>query len=238
MKINLAICDDETTQIEYLNNLVREWATERKLGIVISAFESAETFLFSYEDNKAVDLLLLDIQMKELDGISLAKKLRGEGGLMQIIFITGLPEFIGEGYEVSALHYLLKPVSREKLFAVLDKAYKLLDKADESILVESENGQIRLYHRDIQYIEAFAHSTNIGIATGSFAARISISDFDAILGDEFFRCHRSYLVNLRHVKKITKTDIILDSGKLIPLSRRRYNAANQAFISYYRGSVK
>lgn len=237
MKLRIAICDDETAETEYLTTLAREWATAGKVSADIVPYDSAEAFLFAYDADKAFDILLLDIQMKSMDGVTLAKHLRAGGGQMQIIFITGLPDFIAEGYDVSALHYLMKPVGKERLFAVLDKAVGLLAKTDASVLVETENGQTRIFHRDIHCAEAFAHTTVLQTKAGDVEAKLSIGELEIMLGETFCRAHRSYLVGLRHIRQITKTDVVMDSGKVIPLARRRYTAINQAFIRYYKGAT-
>jgi len=236
VKLHIAICDDVKAEIEYLTNLVQDWAASRKVSAMISAYDSAEAFLFSYEVDKSCDILLLDIQMKKIDGVTLAKQLRTSGEKMQIVFITGLPDFIAEGYEVSALHYLMKPVSVLKLAAVLDKALSIMDKNKASTLIETTSGLVRFFLQDIQYAEAFAHTTVIQTAKGSFEAKISIGKLEELLGDDFYLVHRSFLVSLRYIRQITKTDVIMDDGKLIPLSRRRYDAVNKAFIRYFKGA--
>ena len=232
--MNIIICDDEKAEIEYLRNSVYEWARQRKATVNISSYESAEAFLFSYETDKTVDILLLDIQMRRIDGVTLAKQLRADGGKMQIIFITGFPDHIQEGYDVSALHYLMKPVSEEKLYSVLDKAAGLLDEADASVLLDTGDSRVRLFHNDIWYAEAFAHKTTIRTGTGTTDIRHYITELEEMLGDGFCRVHRSYLVNLKYIRQITKTGIIMDCGNTIPLSRRRYDAVNKAFIKFYR----
>jgi DNA-binding LytR/AlgR family response regulator len=236
MKLHIAICDDEHIETEYLVKLTREWAEALKIETIISSYDSAEAFLFAYEADKCVDILLLDIHMKQLDGVALARRLRAEGGRMQIVFITGLPDFIAEGYEVSALHYLMKPVGKEKLSAVLDKALRLLNKAEEFILVETENAQMKILHRDILYIEAFAHTTAIWPADGKPAAQvpIPIGELETRLGGGFYRVHRSYLVGLRYIRQINKNEVVMDNGCTVPLSRRRYDAVSQAFIQFYK----
>jgi len=237
MTLNISICDDEKAEVEYLSKLVSDWAQTSKISVAITAFNSAEEFLFSYESDKALDILLLDIQMKQLDGVTLAKQLRATGGQMQIIFITGFPDFIAEGYEVSALHYLIKPVKEEKLFELLDKTLDLSKKTDDSIIIETADGKIRIYNKDILYTEAFAHKTTIQTTSGSIDARLFISELVEMLGDEFCCTHRSYLVGIKHIKQITKTEVIMDNGKKIPLSRRRYGTVNQAFINYHKGAI-
>jgi len=234
MKLNITICDDENVEVEYLTKLVQDWADIRKVDITIKAFSSAEAFLFSYETDKSVDILLLDIQMKQLDGVGLAKQLRASGEQMQIIFITGFPEFIAEGYDVSALHYLMKPVSEDKLYEVLDKAVELLSKQENIIITETADRQTKLNFKDIMYAEAFAHKTTIYTTTGDADAKLYISDLEDMLDDTFCRIHRSYIVNIQYINQITKTEVVLDNGTKIPLSRRRYNDVNKMFIYFHK----
>ncbi len=231
--LHITICDDERTQIEYLSTLVYKWANGRGKAVHISAYESAESFLFAYEDDKTADILLLDIQMRELDGVELARKIRQGNETVQIVFIAGFSDYIAQGYDVSALNYLMKPVKESKLFDVLDKAVLRLTKKKAILLVDTDNGTERILQSDILFIEAFAHAAVIQTKTAVIETRISISEIEKSLDSTFIRCHRSYIVGLRHISRITKTDVILDSGKVIPLSRRLYNDVNKAFINYY-----
>jgi two-component SAPR family response regulator len=138
MKLNIAICDDEQTKLKYLHMIVCRWANERETTVDISTFESSESFLFIYAENKSFDILLLDIEMGKMNGVELAKHIRNGNETTQIIFITGFPDFISEGYEVAALHYLMKPVKEKKLFEVLDKAQKSLNQKQKSIVITVE----------------------------------------------------------------------------------------------------
>ena len=98
--LNIAICDDEAAQIEYLTSIVSEWAKKSEISVSVSGFLSAEAFLFKYEEDKNFDILLLDIQMKAMDGIKLAEKIRENNSSVQIIFITGFSDYISRGYDV------------------------------------------------------------------------------------------------------------------------------------------
>lgn len=111
---------DEPNQISQMKTLLHEWSTNNNTEIETHEYSSVEQFLFDYESN-ACDLLLLDIEMTGLNGTELAKSLRAKGDLLPIVFITGFSEYMSDGYDVEALHYLLKPVKKEKLFAVLDR---------------------------------------------------------------------------------------------------------------------
>ncbi|MEG0894357.1 MAG: response regulator, partial [Oscillospiraceae bacterium] len=105
MDYSIAICDDNNVDIDYIHNLVNAWSKVYEYTLDISTFTSAESFLFDYCKDKNYDILLLDIEMTGLDGVSLAKEVRKSNQTVQIIFVTGYSEYISEGYEVSALHY-------------------------------------------------------------------------------------------------------------------------------------
>ncbi len=236
--LNIAVCDDEPKEIEYLISLTHQWAKESKTVVSISSFESAEAFLFEYEEDKSFDVLLLDIQMKEMNGISLAEKIRESNTQVQIIFITGFPDYISRGYDVSALHYLIKPIEKEKLFAVLSKASDNLKKEEKFILLTVQNESVRIKLKDIFFIEAFGHSSCVVCKHGEYKVSLSISDIAKMLDDSFVQCHRSYIANILNMSKITKTDVFFDNGKSIPVSRRMYSDVNCAFINFYRGEIK
>ena len=111
MPYKIAICDDNPTDIEYVSSIVNTWALAQNHLVKIQTFPSAEAFLFQYAEEKDYDILLLDIEMGEMNGVELAKQIRKSKKPVQIIFITGFPDFMAEGYDVSALHYLMKPIS-------------------------------------------------------------------------------------------------------------------------------
>ena len=235
MKYKIAICDDEQKQIEYLSGVVSAWASKNRHVVEIKTYSSAKSFLFDYSEEKDFDILLLDIEMPGMNGMELAKTIRRENGIVQIVFITGYPEFMSEGYDVSALNYLMKPVNKEKLFSILDKASERIEQKEGSLVLETENGIIRINFSQIMSAEAIGHTTLLTLTDRKETAKIGINDFEKQLNDSFVRCHRSYLVGIRHISKITKTDVILDSGEMLPLSRRLYGEVNQKFIGYYKG---
>ena len=133
MKYKVAICDDSDADRRYIMNMVRSWASAAAHEVQIDGFPSAESFLFRYAGESDYDILLLDIEMGAMDGVTMAKELRKSNDTVQIIFITGYSDYISEGYEVAALHYLMKPVKEEKLCLVLDRAAEKLAK-NERIL--------------------------------------------------------------------------------------------------------
>ena len=230
--INIAICDDERAEITYLASLVRKWEAARGVVARLSDYESAESFLFASDNNKSVDILLLDIQMKAMDGVELARQIRRDNEIVQIIFITGYPDFIADGYDVSALHYLMKPIKEDKLFEVLNKAVSRLQKAPRTITFPKTGGDIKIIADDILYAEVLSHTVMLYLKSGKEEFQMRISDMEDLLGNGFFKCHRSYIVSMKYVRRVTKTAMVLNDGREIPLSRNLYDAANQTFIKY------
>lgn len=228
--MRIAIIDDQPTDLEYIAALVSLWAKDRAETVVSVPFPSAEAFLFEYSEDQDFDILLLDVEMTGEDGITLAKRLRREGCSAEIVFVTSHFELAGEGYEVDALHWLVKPVSREKLSAVLTKASERLSAAPPSVVVSSEGETIRLTEREILYTEAFLHYLVIHTDDREVRIKDNMGGFAGRLSEDFFRIHRSVLVNLRRIVKITRTEVTLDSGDVLPIARGKYDAVNRAFI--------
>ena len=237
MAYRVAIVDDSKTDAEYVQSLLIAWADDRQTGVQAQRFPSAENFLFHYAEDKDWDILLLDIEMGAMDGVSLAKKIRQDNESVQIVFITGFADYVYEGYEVSALHYLMKPVKQDKLFAVLDRAVAAMQKTEQVILLPVGGEMLRLPTSQVQYMEAFSHTVAITTETDTIQVKMSISEIEKMLGEGFVRCHRSYLVGLKHISRISRAEVILDSGKVLPLSRSAAAIVHKAFISYYTGDI-
>ncbi len=231
MKYKIAICDDEQNQIEYITSIVASWSAHEGHNCEIRTFASAEAFLFEYEDDKTYDILLLDVEMQNITGIELAKRIRKDNSNAEIIFITSHFEFIGEGYEVDALHYLLKPISADKLMQVLNKAAEKLSVEPPSVVISCEGETVKLYESDILYVESFLHYIVIHTKDKEYKIKENISVFENNVSDDFYRIHRSYLVSLKHITRISRTFVNIGNTEL-PLSRGKYDDINRAFIQH------
>ena len=232
MVYRFAICDDERKQIEDVEAILLQWGRQRGHVCQISAFPSGEAFLFFFFLDRAYDILLLDVKMKDLSGIDLARRIRQEDDRAEIIFLTSYFEFAGEGYDVDALHYLLKPVSGEKLMQVLDKAAERLAEQPPHVVIACEGSTIKLYESRILYVEAFLHYISIHTAEREYRIKENISSFEEKLSNAFFRTHRSYLVSLRHITRISRTSVTLEGEIELPLARGKYDEINRAYILY------
>lgn len=219
MAYRAAIVDDSEMDAEYVGSLLKEWARERQIDVSAERFASAESFLFRYADEKAWDILLLDIEMGEMDGVQLAKKLRQTNQAVQLVFITGFSDFMAEGYEVSALHYLMKPVRKEKLFAVLDRAAENLGRREKRLRVAFDRQEEWLPLSQITYIEAQKQYVVIHTQTREYRMKATLADTEKELDEYFLKCQRSFIVNLRHVLRISSDCVELKNGVQVPISR-------------------
>lgn len=234
--INIAICDDEEVQVDLLKKYVNSWAKRTNRKVNIDKFYSGDAFQFSWSMDRRCEILLLDIEMSGINGVDLARQIREEDEIIKIIFITAIPDHIQEGYDVDAINYLIKPIEESKLGQCLDRAVEKIPKEEKTILVNQDGEIIRIIQDEILYIEAFSHSVEINLGDGRYIIRESIGKIEEELDKGMFiRCHRSYIVGIKHIKKISRTDIELDNKDIIPVSRRRYSKTNMAFIDYFRG---
>ena len=217
----------------YLSALVEKWAGAQGRAVAVGGFESAEAFFLARGRGESADLLLLDVRMGGESGMGMARRLRGEGYGGQIVFVTGYPDFAAEGYDVGALHYLAKPVGESKLFEVLGLAAARLREKPRAIVFPRPGGALRIAESAVAYAEVMSHTCTVHLAGGgSEEFRMRMSDMEGLLGEGFFKCHRSFVANMRHVRRVAKGALLLEDGRRLPLSRGLRDAACQAFIRW------
>ncbi|MGE5654348.1 MAG: LytR/AlgR family response regulator transcription factor [Bacillota bacterium] len=232
MNYRFALCDDEPADLKYIATLVAQWADASGHTAAVEPFPSAEAFLLRYAEDKAYDILLLDIEMGQMNGVALARAIRAENKEVQIVFITGYMDYIANGYDVEALHYLMKPVNEAKLLDVLKRAADKLRRNERALLLEIHDETVRIPLYEIQYLEVRQNYVTIH-AREEHTVKRPLSEIEKELDESFFRVGRSFIVNLRYIRKITKTDVYLKNGAVVPLSRGMYEPLNRAMISYF-----
>ena len=235
--MRIAVCDDEEKFREQAKNMIDK--ISGSLDIVVDTYSDGYKLLVVFDRNP-YDVLFLDIEMPAMDGITLAKKLREKSDKIYIIFLTGHVEYAVEGYEVNALRYLTKPVQEEKLREVIryvmDKS-----KSKRQLMIKEDGEEILLNVQDIIYFEAQNQYIMIYTTSGKHLVRYNIGDFeDQLRGDGFFRTHRGYLVSLAKVKRLVKTDVLLDTPEgevLVPVSRSNLKTVKEALYAYVESSA-
>jgi DNA-binding LytR/AlgR family response regulator len=138
-------------------------------------------------------------------------------------------EYIADGYDVEALHYLIKPVTKEKLTAILDRAVEKLVRNESALFIKHAGESVRIPFYEIRYFEVLHNYVTIH-ADDEYKVKGTLSELEKELDDSFFRAGRSFIVNLRYVRKSTKSEIHLTDGSVIPLSRGLYQALNRVLI--------
>ena len=241
MTWNIAICEDNSTQQKNLIRMLQNWEETCSHTLQIHTYSDCESFWFAWEEQMTFDILLLDIDLgqNKMTGMELARKIRKKDSKLTIIFITGLFEYISEGYDVQALHYLIKPIEDKKLFEILDRATVLTKSKEEYLLLENESGVQLIPHSQIIYAEAFSHNialyqkNNDQLICQYF--RMSMTELEQKLPvTEFYRCHRSYLVHLNHIQKLNKGEVVLDCDTKVPVSRSKEKHLYETFLNYHR----
>lgn len=230
MKYKIAICDDSEVDRQYISGMVQRWAASAGHIAHIKLFSSAENFLFRYAEERDYDILLLDIEMGAMDGVSMAKLLRKDNDTVQIVFITGYSDYIAEGYEVAALHYLMKPVREEKLCSVLDRAAEKLSKNEKVLTLETGGEMVRIPVYQIRYADVYGNYVTIHGAT-DVTVKMTLGELEKALDERFYRVGRSAIVNLTRISRVTKTEIKLSDGTAVPLPRGAYDGINRAIIN-------
>ncbi len=231
MNLKIAICDDSAPDAAFVEEKLNDWAGIRDIEVRLQIFPTAESFLFHYADDKNWDILLLDIEMGEMDGVTMAKAVRKENETVQIVFISGYSDYIAEGYEVEALHYLIKPVNQDKLFAVLDRALEKIRQNERCLNLEIGGEMVRIPLYEVRYLEVRLNYVTIH-AKEDYTVRRTLAEFEQELDHRFTRVGRSVILNLKYVRKVTKTEVHLFDGTVLPLPRGAYEPLNRAIIQY------
>ncbi len=231
MAYRVAICDDSSVDALFVKNILSLWAQQRQVEILAETFASAERFLFRYAEDKSWDILLLDIEMGHMDGVTMAKQIRKDNEAVQIVFITGYSDYIAEGYEVAALHYLMKPVSQEKLFSVLDRALEKHKQNERCLNLEIGGEMVRLPLFEIRYLDVQGNYVTIH-AKKDYTVKRPLGEFEKELDHRFTRVGRSMILNLKYIQRVTKTEVRLSDGTVLPLPRGAYEPLNRAIIQH------
>lgn len=216
--LTIGICDDEAKMRKALRVPL-----EKKLQLLgeeyrILEFDCGESLL-SHSQTDGLDLLFLDIEMKELNGMDTAKALRRRESNVILIFVTAYPDFVFQGYEVHAFHYILKPYEERKIADVLEQAHKELGRHEEQFFtIEQKSGTIRIPLKKIAAFVSDRRKITVLTDDGQPEFYGKLCDIQTDLPDYFIRIHNRYLVNLNFVTALEK-DGCLCAGQLLPVSR-------------------
>lgn len=232
--MRVAICDDEKVQLSMTKASLE--AAYRSLDLVIDTYTSGAALL-NATDSIQYELIILDIEMPEMNGIETAKKLRKIGEETAIVFLTSHVEYALEGYEVNALRYLTKPANPEKLSEIITYLVEQ-KKKDKKILLRNSEDVEMVCVADIYYMEAQDQMIRVITSKGEYKNRYNLGDYEKELrAYGLFRIHRGYLVNLGHVLRMMGREIVMEDGASLPVSRTKEVALKNALIHYVKNEA-
>lgn len=230
--LKFAICDDEPQMVQQLTEALTQYLKETQIAAFsVSRFSDGAALL---DSGGGFDVVFLDIQMEQPDGMETARLLRRRGDRSLLIFVTVLKETVFDAFQVEAFDYLVKPLDSARFWHTMDRALRSLEeRAAETILIPQGAGWQVVPLTDIVYMEVlgrklYLHKTD-GIILDYYGR---LENWEHRLGSRFFKCHRSYLVNLSHVRGCRGGQVLLPQGQTIPVSRLRERELTQAMLRH------
>lgn len=228
----IAVCEDEKYILEELHQKVETYIKQKQLIANVKTYMSGEDLLM---DKTAHDIVLLDMMLPGLSGIEVAKQLYHK---CCIIFITFYEKYALDAFDVDAVHYLIKPVSDDRLYLALDRAIDRLKQMDHKMLTLVKAGKTRIINiHDILYCEVFNHQVIIHTMQDNYDYSGSLDMLENELDGGFFRCHRSYIINMRCVIGREEGVAIISSGDRILVSRRKQTEFMQKLLKFLKKEI-
>ena len=228
--MDVAIVDDDKDSRNYLEGLLKSF---NYFDITVTQFDNGQTFIEGLGKSK-FSLIFLDIEMPEINGISLAKEIHSIDAKTLIIFVINHSSYISEAIRNYAFQYLVKPVKNEELTIELTRAHKELSRRNQKIEINVRERKIIVNVSDIEYIESRNKKVVITMRDKTvFESKGKLSDYSKLLSyHNFSSCHKSYLINLEYVKEIGHESITMAGGRYIPVSRSQRDVFKKAYNMY------
>lgn len=229
--IRIAICDDEKSMTDKLEKMVSAFFRRKNTEITIAQFSSGRELL-NYD--KTIDILFLDIQMDGIDGMKTARKLREHKFRGFLIFITVLKEMVFKSFEVQAYDYLVKPVAEGHFEKTMERLFASMQNVREANLLVQKGHESRIISlKDIVFCEIIDRKIYLHLASSEIVDFYDrIENLETRVDDRFFRCHRSFLINLQYLKGYKNGTAYMEGDKEIPVSRLRSKEFSSVILRY------
>ncbi len=221
--MEIAVVDDEKTIKEHICTLIEEQQPDSH----IEAYATGEELLVS---GKRFDIVFLDIRMEGMNGIEAAKKLRAQQGDIILVFITGMKDYVFDALDLYAFQYLLKPVDEGKFAEVLKRAVREAARKKERRVLFIKSRNLTLDQSEILYIESRAKKVEIHTERQNIEIYAAMDELEGQLGEEFYRCHRAYIVNMDRITEYDSESITLTSGDRVYLTKKKYGEFVKAYM--------
>ncbi len=231
--MHIAICDDEKYMSDKVSAMVSDFFRSKNMDIAVTQFSNGEELL-SYD--RTIDILFLDIQMNGIDGMETARKLRDRKFKGFLIFITVLKEMVFQAFDVQAYDYLVKPIEEKRFKKTMERLLDSMQNASEaSLLVQKGYESSIIAFENIVFCEIIDRKIYLHLASSEvvdFYERIE--KLETKLDSRFFRCHRSFLINLKYLKSYKNGIAYMEGGQQIPVSRLRSKEFSNVILQYMK----
>lgn len=234
--MKIAVCDDEKVYRDEIIELLNIYSAENNIILDITEFEDGVKLVPS---KTVFDMIFLDHQMNDLNGLDTIKSIRQKNIETKVVFVSSYSEIVFDSMKYNAFRFIVKPVSRDKLFEAMDSALEMLNNERRLIVKDEEyNESIVVYEKEVIYAQADNVYTYIITDKGSYRYPYNLSALEEELDSGgFFRTNRSYIVNLEHINSYDKTGIILSNGHKAVISRGKYKEFNNCYLNYIKKSA-
>ncbi len=231
--IKFAICDDEPLMVRELAGGLAEYMKERSIAdYSVDSFSNGPALL---DAGGGYDVIFLDIQMEQPDGMETAQRLRQQGDRSLLVFVTVLKECVFDAFQVEAFDYLLKPLDSARFKRTLDRVLLSLEKGTRELVIQRGIGCEVVLLSDIVYCEVLGRKIYLHKSDGTVSDYYNkLEDLERRVDGRFFKCHRSYLVNLDYVRGCRAGQVLLSQGERIPASRLRERELTQALLRHMK----
>ncbi|MBO3444218.1 LytTR family DNA-binding domain-containing protein [Clostridium sp. CCUG 7971] len=227
----IVLCEDELSQQKLIKGYIEKIFESRNEEYELLIYSNGESLIKDYPKN--VDIFLLDIQLEEIDGMDLARKIRTMYDKnVEIIFTTSLIDYVQEGYEVRAYRYLLKPIKLDDLERHLISCFNEIERNKGKELILSSKTEIfKINTADIYYIEVLKREITIHTKTSEHSINMTMDGIESKINQKnFYRCHKSYLVNLDYVENVKQYIAIMENKEEVPVSRYRFKEFKNVYL--------
>ncbi len=229
--MRVAICDDEKPMQTILENLLDEFGRLRNIDISIDKFDNGHDLLRVLNE-KEYEIVFMDHQMQDIDGMETSRLIRSRNTDCVIIFVSAFPEVAVDSYEVNAFRFIVKPINKEKLFKAIDDHLRSID-YDNLLILNTNDGKWKIKMSDIIYAEAKGKHTIVRTAQKSFEINIHMKKIeDKLPSEKFCRCQRAYIAGFAHINNHTNAEIIFDNGERAQIGKAYYSKFKNAFQEY------
>lgn len=228
----VAVVDDQQLVRTQMQSYFERYQQEHQQQFHLSLFSNAELFLNQYKP--VYDVVLMDIDMPGMNGLAAARRLRKLDEQVVLMFVTNLAQYAINGYEVSAVDYVIKPVDYNKFEFKLTRALSMAPpKNKQMVFIRTEDGIVSVNQDDVTYVEVQGHSLFYHTALETYRVRGSLKQAEAdFMPPKFFTCNKCYIVNLACVEEI-RNNVAVVAGEEVMISRPKKKSFMEALAAYY-----